>query len=128
MNMASSIEQQPSQFWATRNCHILMRDNDLETNRIRQEEVNSARVQNSEQVQKQDEDQQHFTLSNQTQFTQNLHPRQTQPETTATNITYWIKNSSWTFCETCFTLKPQKLLPSYKNKPLNKVLKNYMCR
>ena len=75
MNMASSIEQQPSQFWATRNCHILMRDDDLETKLIRQEEVNSERVQNSEQVQKQDEDQKHFTLSNHTRFTQNLHPR-----------------------------------------------------
>ena len=121
MNMASSIEQQPSQFWATRNCHILMRDDDLETKRIRQEEVNS------EQVEKQDNDHQQFTLSNQTRFTQNLHPRQTQPETTASNITYWIKNSSWTFCETCFTLKPQKLLPRCKNKPINKVLKNCIC-
>ena len=58
-------------------CRILYehRDNDLETKRIRQEEVNSERVQNSEQVQKQDEDQKHFTLSNHTRFTQNLHPR-----------------------------------------------------
>ena len=67
-------------------CRILYehRDNDLETKRIRQEEVNS------EQVEKQDNDHQQFTLSNQTRFTQNLHPRQTQPETTASNITYWI--------------------------------------
>ena len=94
---------------------------DLENKRIWQEQLTS------EGERKEDEDYQQFTLSNETRFTENLHPRQTQPETTANNITYWIKNSSWTFCETCFTLKPQKLLPSYKNKPLNKVLKNCIC-
>ena len=57
---------------------------DLENKRIWQEQLTS------EGERKEDEDYQQFTLSNETRFTENLHPRQTQPETTANNITYWI--------------------------------------
>jgi len=47
-------------------------------------------------------------------------------ETTA--LQFWIEHSSWTYCQKCKQLLPQKLFPRFMNTPVVKAVKTCTCK
>ena len=45
----------------------------------------------------------------------------------AKDLTFWMENSSWSYCKTCKLLDPQKLLPSYGKRPEIKTTRQCSC-
>ena len=43
------------------------------------------------------------------------------------NLTFWIENSSWPFCNLCFGLERQKLFPRYSKRPPTKHVSKRTC-
>ena len=94
---------------------------------MRDDELENKQQLQKEREEKHEQQRQQFHVSNETRFVDNLHHLQRLSETTGNNLKYWIQNSSWTFCPTCFSLKPEKLLQRYKGQPANKPLKKCLC-
>lgn len=47
---------------------------------------------------------------------------------TSTNLQFWIKHMSWTYCSTCKLLKTEKLLPNYGKRKVLQLFKQCSCQ
>lgn len=44
------------------------------------------------------------------------------------DLNFWVCNSSWSYCPTCFLLKPEKMRCTFAKRPVTKTVKNCICR
>ena len=108
-------------FWANRKWHIMRQDNHVDTQIARlNTEIATRSVQQTEATKAFLErySGKHNLQQSSTKYFKN--------ETKA--LQFWVQHSSWTFCEKCKQLLPQKLFPSFMNTPVLKSVKTCTCK
>ena len=108
-------------FWANRKWRIMRKDNNIDT-RIAglNTETATRAVQQTEATKAflQRYSGKHNLQQSSTKYFKN--------ETKA--LQFWVQHSSWTFCEKCKQLLPQKLFPRIMNTPVLKSVKTCTCK
>ena len=111
--------EKAEKFWANRRAVVIGVIDDLTS------DVNSMLERRRKDEQDYAQDKLHFVNKHNITIPATTVPTAENKE--VSDLTFWMKYNSWTYCPRCASLSPKKLLPSYRRRSTNKPLANCPC-
>lgn len=107
-------ELSAQQFWNDRQCHLVTKHVDIATKRelLQSEQTLRNDTESAEKTK--------FIEDNQLNLHSNMPRNAIENKRVSDNLAFWIKYSSWTYCDTCSSLHKRKLFQRHENNPKNK--------